>query len=358
MINGITYTMEWINKKNGELKKGKSDKGLIEKATKALHLLEELSKTELEFIFKGGTSLLLLLDELHRFSIDIDIITDEENMGEVIENELTKVISNSNVFTRYEENKRTNSSGVPKAHYKFYYESLVGKKDSHILLDVLYEKNHYTEVIQRSIDCSLVKCDGQEIKVTMPSIDCILGDKLTAYAPNTTGIPYGVGKELEIIKQLFDVANLFEEMKDIDAVRETFKQMAEQELSYRGKHKELSYIDVLDDIFNTSKALSAEGRVDAEDYKKLADGVRRIKGFILTQNYVIESAINSASKAAYLALILKHDIKEIEKFDPSINLNVYVIDDLNFPRFERIKKRNPEAYFYWHKSIALLHNIK
>lgn len=34
MINGITYTMEWINKKNGELKKGSLIKVLLKKLLK------------------------------------------------------------------------------------------------------------------------------------------------------------------------------------------------------------------------------------------------------------------------------------------------------------------------------------
>lgn len=32
----------------------------------------------LNFIFKGGTSLVLLLDQIKRFSVDIDIITEED----------------------------------------------------------------------------------------------------------------------------------------------------------------------------------------------------------------------------------------------------------------------------------------
>ena len=85
--------------------------------------------------------------------------------------------------------------------------------------------------------------------MSVPSINCILGDKLTAYAPNTTGIPYGVGKDLEIIKQLFDVSKLFDLYDNINIVRDTFKIIAEKELAYRGLES-LSIDDVLDDIFN------------------------------------------------------------------------------------------------------------
>lgn len=79
MIQEKTYARDWVMGKSIEYMRGKrkADPTLIEKVTKAFHLLEELAKTNLKFVFKGGTSLLLLLSQLHRFSIDIDIIVDE-----------------------------------------------------------------------------------------------------------------------------------------------------------------------------------------------------------------------------------------------------------------------------------------
>ena len=40
--------------------------------------------------------------------------------------------------------------------------------------------------------------------------ELLLTDKLTAFDPHTTGIPLGQNKELEIMKQLYDVATLTE----------------------------------------------------------------------------------------------------------------------------------------------------
>ena len=55
MIHETTYTKEWIVKKSTDYKRGKkkANPTLIEKVTKAFHLIEELAKTDLEFIFKG-----------------------------------------------------------------------------------------------------------------------------------------------------------------------------------------------------------------------------------------------------------------------------------------------------------------
>lgn len=59
-------------------KENRSDSILVEKVVQALYLLEQLVESGLEFIFKGGTALMLLLPEPKRFSIDIDIIVSKK----------------------------------------------------------------------------------------------------------------------------------------------------------------------------------------------------------------------------------------------------------------------------------------
>lgn len=71
----------------------------------------------------------------------------------------------------------------------------------------------------------------------VPSVGDILGDKLTAYAPNTTGIPYYKKDHdcsMEIIKQLYDIARLFDEVDNLEVTSRSFGRIAEVELSYRG----------------------------------------------------------------------------------------------------------------------------
>ncbi len=356
MIHETTYTKAWILKKSSEFVRGKknADPTLIEKVTKALHLLEELARTDLKFIFKGGTSLLLLLNKMHRFSIDLDITVEVKKLDYDLGEVLFNVVEGSDIFTHYEENVRQGINEVPKARYKVFYTSTLDGEETYILLDVLFEKSPYVKVIKKNIDCSFIKYTDPALQVTMPSVDCILGDKLTAYAPNTTGIPYGKNKEMEIIKQLFDVGILFDEMKDIEAVSNTFRQIAQQELVYRERDHDLTYENVLDDIFETSRILSERGRIEKAIFAQLQTGVSRIKDYIFSRNYIVESAVNSASKAAYLSLLLRYKITNIERFDPKINLREYVIEHPGFQKFKTIMKFDPEAYFYWYKSIELL----
>ena len=70
----------------------------------------------IDMIFKGGTSLVLLLDEVHRFSIDIDIILQNDNGLDAL---MDAIISDNYIFQRYEKNERKNTKGIPKALTNF-----------------------------------------------------------------------------------------------------------------------------------------------------------------------------------------------------------------------------------------------
>ena len=59
MISKECITIEWIMKVSAQNKN--ADKILVEKAIRALRLLEGLVEEKLEFVFKGGTSLMLIL---------------------------------------------------------------------------------------------------------------------------------------------------------------------------------------------------------------------------------------------------------------------------------------------------------
>lgn len=72
MISNQSRTKEWIMQ-NRKIAAGK-DPILIEKMIMALTLVENLRLSGLDFIFKGGTSLTLLLGKPSRFSIDIDVV--------------------------------------------------------------------------------------------------------------------------------------------------------------------------------------------------------------------------------------------------------------------------------------------
>ncbi|WP_338712430.1 nucleotidyl transferase AbiEii/AbiGii toxin family protein [Lacticaseibacillus paracasei] len=84
-------------------------------------MLENITDTHLKFIFKGRTCLHLLLREIKRFSIDIDIIITNEISKDALSSTFQTIIDQS-LFTHFEEQLRYRSE-IPKAHFKFFYPS-------------------------------------------------------------------------------------------------------------------------------------------------------------------------------------------------------------------------------------------
>ena len=133
MIKANSFSSGWL--KNLRSKKKKIDPILCEKIIRVLGLLEQLVINDLQFVIKGGTSLILLVKKPQRFSIDLDINTEESK--ENLINILNKICS-ENLFKRFDENKRENR-GLPKVHFKLYYDSAIDGRENYILLDVLFE---------------------------------------------------------------------------------------------------------------------------------------------------------------------------------------------------------------------------
>ena len=175
----------------------KGDPGLIERTLYAFGLLEALALVGLEFTFKGGTSLLLLLPTPKRLSTDIDIVVDP---GTDIADYIEKA-SHIFPFREMEEQERIGKNNIVKRHFKFAYDSPVKRGPLYILLDVLFEENHYERVVEKEISNELLMTDGKNLRVKLPSIDCVLGDKLTAFAPYTTGIPLRKKKDLGTVEK-------------------------------------------------------------------------------------------------------------------------------------------------------------
>jgi predicted nucleotidyltransferase component of viral defense system len=74
MITSESFSESWIS--HFPEANSFARKQTIERCIYAFYLLERLSKKNFPFVFKGGTSLMLILPEPKRFSVDIDIITD------------------------------------------------------------------------------------------------------------------------------------------------------------------------------------------------------------------------------------------------------------------------------------------
>lgn len=97
----------------------------------ALVFLEALASVEMLFIFNGGTSLLLLLEQPKRLSTDIDIIVEP---GTDVHSYLEQAAA-IYPFLSMEQQIRKGKDNIEKAHYKFTYDSPMQGTQFHILPD-------------------------------------------------------------------------------------------------------------------------------------------------------------------------------------------------------------------------------
>lgn len=358
MIKKHCFSEEWITGFREEKKYSKINPPILEKMIHALSLLQYLVKCDLEFVFKGGTSLILLLDNTYRFSVDIDILTTQNR--ETIEPIFDRVIENSH-FTKWElDERRSYNPGVPKAHYEFEFNSVFSKQTNTVLLDILFEESHYPKVSNLPIQANWIDTD-ETISVTIPTVESIVGDKLTAFAPKTTGILFGSGKELEIIKQLYDLGNLFDKIEDVETVNKSFHVFAKQEIEYRDL--DITPNDILDDILQTTRLISLREKNKTEpqksQFKEIQKGLMSFTNFMFSGSFRIDDAINASAKVAYLAIKLKtNDLSPVEKFvDQDVSqLN---IEQTEWNYLNKLKKLPEKSgFFYWHKTIEILEQNK
>jgi predicted nucleotidyltransferase component of viral defense system len=352
MINQKEILAEWLNQVSKQHRN--ADKILVEKVIRAFLLLEGLAKQKIDFVFKGGTALMLHFNSTKRLSIDIDIILPNEtkNLESILD-----TIAKEQGFLKWGLQHRSTNSKIKKEHYKFFFAPLhkTKKDEEYVLLDILFEEVNYENVISLPIQSDFVPQSGKALNVNIPSLEDILGDKLTAFAPNTTGIPYFKKEDsmsMEIIKQLYDIGNLFDAAQDIDAIKTTFYRFAKTEIAYRNS-KEISEVDVLEDIYQTALCIITRGADGKGNFEELQNGILRIKGFIFSESYHIEKAIAHASKAAYLSALIQHDAKAIDKFENPLQLKDWQISEPLNNKLNKLKKSNPEAFFYWYKVYEL-----
>ena len=229
------------------------------------------------------------------------------------------------------------------------------QNEDYVLLDILVGQIPYSNISQVEIVSRFLPMSEPKVLVKMPSVNDLLGDKITAFAPNTTGIPYfrhGKSMSMEINKQLYDVACLFDLFDDIGVLKNTFNRIAEEELSYRESNN-ISTKDVLDDIFQTALCISTHGMQGKGLFDELMAGIRKVNGFIFSEPYQIDKAIVCAAKAAYLSALIKSGASEFEKYRDPSQIKDWRIEQTEYNKLNKLKKTSVEAFFYWHKACTM-----
>lgn len=350
MINKETHTMDWILNLRNKLGK-RIDPKLIEKVIWALILLEQLHLKGLNFTFKGGTALLLATEIPKRFSIDIDIIT-EHTEKEII-TALQKIVEEQTFLSWEDDNNRKHTPDAPIGHFKAYYKSVIDGNIEPILLDLLYTPNPYPEVRELPIKHPWLSTSVDETIITMPTFDAILGDKLTAFAPRTTGILYSKNRPVEIIKQLYDIAFLFDNISDVRIVKNSYNKVVQEEIGFR--KLEITTKEVLEDTWQACYTL-AERDTKSEEFNHLQLGIRNFTNFTIDR-FSIDETITAASKVAYLTKLIQSENEiKIERFKNPLEIKDWIIEYPQYNKLNKLKKNNPEAFYYWYKALLILDN--
>lgn len=326
-----------------------ADPSILERTVFAFGLLEAIRSVGMPFIFKGGTSLLILLDNPRRLSTDIDIIVDKGTDVDDYINKAGKIFP----FISVEEHKRKGANDIEKRHFRFHFLSPITDKEINILLDVVFEDNPYLKVTERPIRSKLLISEGDDFLVRVPDKNCILGDKLTAFAPHTTGIPFGKDKELEIVKQMFDCWTLIQEMDDYQLVSSVYNTVSHIELSYRGLDKKPS--DCLKDTIESCICIMGRGGIRSDEYASFKAGISSIQGHIFIGRINGENAGTYASEVMYLAASLLTGQQEYVRIT---NLDEYRGVQLKMKGSKKInglRNTTPTAYAYIVKSFQMLH---
>lgn len=262
-----------------------------------------------------------------------------------------KTLLAGSVFIRVIEDERE-PKGIPKRHFKHYYVSAIDGRETYVLLDVLYSPNGYPALQSVSIVNDLFSVESKKSVMT-PTINGITGDKLTAFAPHTLGVPFGKGKSMEIIKQLFDLGELFGHVDDFSELSSSYKSIWHQESRFHDQKITLS--QTLDDTIDTGFLLGQaklKGAVESADLDELLQGISQLKSYFLGTKFNIDDARVAAAKVALLAAIVRSErlpvkIDEVTYSPSKVKDIETVILGGRFQILNKLKALTPEAFYYW-----------
>ncbi len=344
------------------------DPQLLERCIHALALLGKLQQAGIPLVFRGGTSLLLHLPVLHRLSIDIDILCSLQ--GEELPQALAP-IGTSEPFHQWEEHERDPARMPKRRHFKFYFHSALGVQTQSancILLDVVDEPERVHTTERKPIATSFLQPET-EVLVEVPTLESLLGDKLTAFAPTTTGVPLRKadgtpGDVMQVVKQLFDVGTLFASASNGQVIADTYHKVQAKESAYRGGlHTAAASLD--DTIRACLQLTPTQVRTPEKfpDHPLLWDGFNKLRSHLtasIGENNLRTLAARTACLAAHLRAGAAIDLQAMRYSstpEAQTALKQATFKDTEWEWMDKqIKPVNPEAYHYWQQAIQIPRN--
>jgi len=335
---------------------------VLERMLHAFILLDRLTETGLDFIFKGGTSVLLHISNPKRLSVDIDIVCSEDVKN--FEKALTDVVCKNPPFLRYEKLNRGAYRQPKRRHYKFYYPTKYAGSagELFILLDVVEEKCPILDVETRKISIPFIKQAGDTF-VKTPCAEALLADKLTAFAPHTIGVPFrrsntqSETQEHQVFKQLFDIGQFPLEQLNLDIVRNNYFSIAQAESSFKGGKftPEDALMDTISAAFDI--ACLDFPRKNFSEEQLLRSGIAKLQGNLIHGvkfDFKIAKQISAQTACLAATLLTNHEFPFFEQIPETIEkLRANRFSDV-MAILDRLKRTNIETYWYWYSIKQML----
>lgn len=289
--------------------RGNAPAHLAELAVYSLEMVAALVKEGLKFRFKGGNSLLVLLEEPRRFSIDADISTDETK--ERIEECLDRAVKSHDLFTEWKPRPHQTKPWLPMTSYYIFFNSHFSKpEDSFIMLDAVLHNSQYASV-NKVVQCTDLYQSDQVCE--LPSVSSLIGDKMLTLGPSTQGIPIGKKKEAQRLKHVHDVSLLASRSPDLDEMRESIRLCMEQENNIQETSFKLTdiYQDTINFLSLPFKTNNVPETDDGNPYlKEIIVGMETFASFLFSGEYSWQRLqLDTARAALCFTAIICADVK-------------------------------------------------
>lgn len=166
-------------------------------------------------------------------------------------------------------------------------------------------------------------------------------------------------KPIRVLKQLFDVGELFSLATDLGTVATTYDRLFAVQCDARGGKftREEALDDTIDAAYWTSQ-LEIRKQEHNEKTTFLRSGIQSLNSHVIGPVFDIPSARIPASRAALMAALLRsgrldtalHDLRNIPEPTQLLELPL----DGRFERLVTLRKLSPEAFYNWHLANGFL----
>ncbi|HEX2957752.1 MAG TPA: nucleotidyl transferase AbiEii/AbiGii toxin family protein [Chitinispirillaceae bacterium] len=322
-----------------------TSKIITEQALHCLECVAQLNESGLQFIFKGGNALLLMLENPERFSTDVDISTDEST--EAIEQHLNKITGFQRVFKKWEKRHYKIKSSIPAISYNLYFTSLFSPSQTNsISIDIQLKKNCYKTEI-RQINCGRLFISSVNTEIPLPS--SIIGEKLLALGPFTMGIPLSRSSNSLRLKHIFDISRLLQMKPSLSLIRESLHCCIGHENHQQKKNISLHaiIIDTISMLWSSVSPADSFKWGIKELYNEHKKGLQPFSSHLFQPGYSWAQLQTDMSRVALcIAGAGNSNIADAE-FEKALE-EPFTTGTLPFP----ILLNNPSARNYW--NVALL----